>query len=45
MAQKTVNKDKLLRKSFRSKFDVNGSYTGVDSSDRYEKPVQDADDL
>ncbi len=27
------------------KSDVNGSYTGVSTEDKYEKPVQDADDL
>ena len=36
--QKTVNK-------FISSFDAQGSYTGVDAYDKYEKPVQDADDL
>ena len=29
----------------QSRFDVLGSYTGVESFDKYEKPVQDADDL
>ncbi|MDY6367060.1 MAG: hypothetical protein SPL13_00865 [Clostridia bacterium] len=29
----------------KSKFDAFGSYTGVDIYDKYEKPVQDADDL
>jgi len=28
-----------------SKFDVFGSYTGVELDDEFEKPVQDADDL
>jgi hypothetical protein len=28
-----------------SQFDAQGSYTGVDCFDKYEKPVQDADDL
>jgi hypothetical protein len=32
-------------KSFISNFDAQGSYTGVDAFDKYEKPVQDADDL
>ena len=39
-AQKIVNKFKLT-----SNFDARGSYTGVDPYDKYEKPVQDADDL
>ena len=43
MTRKTVNnKDK---KSFKSSYDVFGSYTGTDLDDKYEKPVQDADDL
>jgi len=29
----------------RSKDDSLGSYTGINTDDRYEKPVQDADDL
>lgn len=29
----------------RSDEDSLGSYTGVSTSDKYEKPVQDADDL
>mgnify|MGYP004630101067 CR=1 len=29
----------------KSHFDTQGSYTGVDYFDKYEKPVQDADDL
>ena len=29
----------------RSKEDSLGSYTGVNSEDKYEKPEQDADDL
>lgn len=29
----------------RSKEDLLGSYTGVSAEDRYEIPVQDADDL
>ena len=32
-------------KNFKSNFDAQGSYTGVDAFDKYEKPVQDADDL
>ena len=35
--RKTVN--------MQSKFDVFGSYTGIEFGDKYEKPVQDADDL
>jgi hypothetical protein len=31
--------------NLESDFDVQGSYTGVDIYDKYEKPVQDADDL
>jgi len=38
--QRIANKFKL-----KSNFDVQGSYTGVDALDKYEKPVQDADDL
>ena len=33
------------KKSLASNFDTQGSYTGVSTSDKYEKPVQDADDL
>ena len=39
-ASKTANNCK-----FKSNFDAQGSYTGVDAFDKYEKPVQDADDL
>ena len=35
----------LKKNTFISDFDLNGSYTGVDAFDKYEKPVQDADDL
>ena len=28
-----------------SSYDVLGSYTGTNSDDKYEKPIQDADDL
>ena len=38
--QRTVNKG-----SFYDSFDPQGSYTGVNTFDKYEKPVQDADDL
>ncbi len=43
MTRKTVNKKD--NKSFKSSFDVLGSYTGTDLEDKYDKPVQDADDL
>ena len=39
---------KKNRKKFskmKSSYDVLGSYTGTDSTDKYEKPIQDADDL
>ena len=39
-ARKTVSKVNL-----KSSFDAWGSYTGVDNYDKYETPVQDADDL
>ena len=38
---RTVNNKKVMK----SKFDPLGSYTGTDAFDKYEKPVQDADDL
>ncbi len=41
--RRIVNK-KIIKNSFKSEFDVQGSYTGV-SDDSYEKPIQDADDL
>lgn len=31
--------------NYKSSFDTFGSYTGTDSTDKFEKPVQDADDL
>lgn len=31
--------------NFKSNFDTQGSYTGTDLNDKFEKPVQDADDL
>ena len=40
--QRTANK---LRVNFESNFDSQGSYTGVNKDDIYEKPIQDADDL
>lgn len=33
------------KKAFNSSFDTLGSYTGVNSEDIFEKPIQDADDL
>lgn len=41
---KKLTKKKLV-KSNKSNFDLFGSYTGVSVDDKYEKPVQDADDL
>ena len=40
-------KDTKIKKRLtnESNFDVQGSYTGVDAYDKYEKPVQDADYL
>ena len=39
-------KEKLHRgANMRSKGDSLGSYTGVNSDNKYEKPEQDADDL
>ena len=46
--QKTARKVTKLRtvnKKFSSNFDVLGSYTGTCLDDKYEKPIQDADDL
>jgi hypothetical protein len=34
-----------IASKFTSSFDAQGSYTGVCADDKYEKPVQDADDL
>ncbi len=48
MKQKTANNFTKLKKvkcKMKSNFDSQGSYTGVDAYDKYEKPVQDADDL
>ncbi len=41
------NKKSKKIKSFssQSKFDTQGSYTGVDNDDRFALPIQDADDL
>lgn len=36
---------KFDKKNYKSSFDPFGSYTGVDSEDVYEKPIQDVDDL
>ncbi len=36
---------KVASKNFASDFDTQGSYTGVNSENIYEKPIQDADDL
>ena len=43
--RKTVSNKVNKLTDFTSQEDVFGSYTGVDSTDRYEVPVQDADDL
>ena len=40
-----MRKKKRADNMQKSKFDTQGSYTGVDLDDEYEKPVQDADDL
>ena len=47
MYEKLYEKDmkKFEKKGYKSNFDPLGSYTGVNSEDRYEKPIQDADDL
>lgn len=36
---------KKKKKSYKSNYDPFGSYTGVNSENAYEKPVQDVDDL
>ena len=41
--RRTVNKKG--KSDFYDSFDPQGSYTGVNTSNRYEKPIQDADDL
>lgn len=33
------------KRKMKSRFDYYGSYTGVDFSNRYDDPDQDADDL
>ncbi len=43
--KKSLAKAKKTSAKMKSQFDVNGSYTGVDLSDKYAKPIQDADDL
>ena len=40
---KEQNRAKDVAKQMHSPYDTNGSYTGT--SDKFEKPVQDADDL
>ena len=49
MRNNNKNKSKKLKIKHKiaqqSDFDAQGSYTGVDASDKYEKPIQDADDL
>lgn len=35
----------VVKTNYQSKFDTQGSYTGIDLDDKYEKPIQDADDL
>ena len=35
----------VVKSTMQSKFDSQGSYTGTDTFDKYDKPVQDADDL
>lgn len=37
--------DKKYLSSFASSFDLQGSYTGICSDDKFEIPIQDADDL
>lgn len=41
----TVNNKKTIKSKMKSSYDTQGSYTGVDFDDKYEVPVQDADDL
>ncbi len=41
---KKKNKNKKVSE-MKSSYDVLGSYTGTNSEDKYEKPIQDADDL
>lgn len=36
---------KKKKKSYKSNYDPFGSYTGVDISESYSKPIQDVDDL
>ncbi len=45
--QKALRIANKIRSLFNqaSEFDAQGSYTGVDADNKYEKPVQDADDL
>ena len=44
-AKQPVLKTPRIANKFISNFDVQGSYTGVNAEDVYEKPIQDADDL
>ena len=43
-ASRIANKIRSLFNQ-KSEYDAQGSYTGVDADNKYEKPVQDADDL
>ena len=46
--QKATLKKRAVQKTaskLKSSYDPFGSYTGVNTFDKYEKPVQDADDL
>ena len=45
MAKVKATTLKVASRNFASGFDSLGSYTGVNSDDIYEKPIQDADDL
>lgn len=47
MKRKTATDKRSLQKGadMKSEDDVLGSYTGICTEDRYEQPVQDADDL
>ena len=42
---KLIAAQKIVTNNFISEFDTFGAYTGTDSLDIYDKPVQDADDL
>lgn len=45
MKKRKNKKNKVKFEPMQSKFDTQGSYTGVDSCDKRKLPVQDADDL